>query len=227
MFHSVRTVFGVFPQRIHGHRGHVGSHGMDDFNRPPDPDDPDMLFGGGIVEFGTQLHPVDEAKNLPVIGKGHKNYMRQSPVRDHLGVITLIGEDPPAPTNRVDLDPYVRDVYGFPVARITYKSHPNDKRVERRYVPELKRILKEAGAAFVLSVPLSILTGGIPNTKHILGTLRMGTDPDRSVTDPYGRFHDLENLYCSDGGVFVTSTGYNPTLTIQALACRQAYRILA
>jgi choline dehydrogenase-like flavoprotein len=227
MFHSVRTVFGIFPQRVHGHRGHVGSHGMDDFNRPPDPDDPDKLFGGGIVEFGNQLHPIDEAKNLPLIGVNHKKYMRQSLVRDHLGVVTLIGEDPPVLTNRVDLDPHVRDVYGFPVARITYKSHSNDKRVEQRYVPELKRILREAGAVFVLSVPLSILTGGIPNTKHILGTLRTGTDPDQSVTDPYGKFHDLENLYCADGGVFVTSTGYNPTLTIQALACRQAYDILA
>jgi len=227
MFHSVRTVFGIFPQRIHGHRGHVGSHGMDDFNRTPNPDDPGKLFGGGIVEFGNQLHPIDEAKNLPLIGVNHKKYMRQSLVRDHLGVVTLIGEDPPVPTNRVDLDPHVRDVYGFPVARITYKAHSNDKRVEQRYVPELKRILREAGAAFVLSVPLSILTGGIPNTKHILGTLRTGTDPDQSVTDPYGKFHDLENLYCADGGVFVTSTGYNPTLTIQALACRQAYDILA
>jgi paromamine 6'-oxidase/6'''-hydroxyneomycin C oxidase/2'-deamino-2'-hydroxyparomamine 6'-oxidase len=55
----------------------------------------------------------------------------------------------------------------------------------------------------------------------------MGTDPARSVTDPFGRFHDVDNLYCGDGGVFVTSTGYNPTLTIQALAARMAHRILA
>ena len=76
-------------------------------------------------------------------------------------------------------------------------------------------------------MPLSVQTGGVPDSKHILGTLRMGIDPERSVTDPYGKFHDLENLYCADGGVFVTSTGYNPTLTIQALAARQAHSILA
>jgi len=226
MFHSVYTVFGLFPQRTHIHRGRVGTHGMDDFNRPPDPQDPDRVFGGGIVEFGAQLHPIAEAKNLPLIGEAHKLYMRSSPVRDHLGVVTLIGKDPPVPSNRVDLDPDVRDVYGFQVARVTYSPHPSEEAMARHYLPRLQRILQEAGAFFVLTVPLSIQTGGVPDTKHILGTLRMGTDPDRSVTDPQGKFHDLANLYCADGGVFVTSTGYNPTLTIQALAHRQALGIL-
>jgi choline dehydrogenase-like flavoprotein len=90
----------------------------------------------------------------------------------------------------------------------------------------VERILREAGAMVAFSVPGSILAGGVPNTKHILGTLRMGTDPDRSVTDPYGKFHDLDNLYCGDGGLFVTSTSYNPTLTQQALAAMQAHHIL-
>lgn len=227
MFHSSRTIFGIFPQRTHIHRGRVGTHYLDDFHRPPDPDDPDKLFGGGVVEFGAQLHPIEEAKNLPLAGEGHKKYMRGSLFRDHLGVITLIGEDPPVPTNRVDLDPDVRDVYGSRVARITYKEHPNDQKVVDRYVPKLKKIMWEAGASLVLDVPQTILTGGISNTGHILGTLRMGEDPDRSVTDPFGKFHDLDNLYCADGAVFVTSTGYNPTLTTQALAHRQAVRIVA
>jgi len=227
MFHLVYSVFGLFPQRTHIHRGHVGSHGMDDFNRAPDPDDPDKIFGGGIVEFGAQLHPIDEAKYLPLVGESHKRWMRESLFRDHLGVVTLIGEDPPVPTNRVDLDPEVRDVYGFPVARITYQPPDTRTALEARYVPPMVRILREAGAFFTMAVPLSVESGGIPNSKHILGTLRMGTDPDRSVTDPHGRFHDLENLYGTDGGLFVTSTGYNPTLTQQALAARQAHGILS
>jgi choline dehydrogenase-like flavoprotein len=48
----------------------------------------------------------------------------------------------------------------------------------------------------------------------------MGTDPRTSVVDPYGRFHDVENMICTDSSVFVTSSGYNPTLTIVALAIR-------
>ena len=222
LFHAVTTVFGLFSSRTHIHRGHVGSHVMDDFNRAPTSEDPDPLFGGGIVEFGAQLHPIAEAKNLPLRGAAHKEVMRESLFRDHLGVITLIGEDLPLSDNRVDLDPVVRDVYGFPVARITWREHPNDRRVVERYAPKLEEILRVAGAREVFTVPLSIENGGVPNSRHVLGTLRMGTDPDRFATDRYGRFHDLANLYCADGGVFVTATGYNPTLTIQALACRQA-----
>ena len=226
MFHPTRSIFGIFPQRMHIHRGRVGTQGIDDLLKPPDPDDPDKVFGGGVVEFGSQLHPIMEAKNLVLIGESHKKYMRASLVRDHLGVITYIGEDPPVPTNRVDLDPEVRDVYGFAVARITYQTPPHSVRAEGRFVPKLERILWEAGAMFVLAVPEALWSGGIPQTKHIMGTLRMGTDADQSVTDRYGKFHDLENLYCADGGVYVTSTGYNPTVTIQALACRQAHHIL-
>jgi choline dehydrogenase-like flavoprotein len=225
MFHAVTTVFGLFPGRTHIHRGHVGSHVMDDFNRAPAPDDPDPLFGGGIVEFGAQLHPIAEAKNLPLRGVAHKDMMRESLFRDHLGVITLIGEDLPLSENRVDLDPTVRDVYGIAVPRITWREHPNDRLVVERYAPKLEEVLRVAGAREVFTVPLSLESGGVPNSRHVLGTLRMGDDPDRSVTDRYGRFHDVANLYCADGGVFVTSTGYNPTLTIQALACRQAHHI--
>jgi choline dehydrogenase-like flavoprotein len=53
----------------------------------------------------------------------------------------------------------------------------------------------------------------------------MGTDPETSVVDPWGRFHELDNLYCADSAVFPTSTGYNPTLTLQALASRQAHHV--
>ncbi len=42
------------------------------------------------------------------------------------------------------------------------------------------------------------------------------------VVGPEGRFHDVENLLCADSSVFVTSTGYGPTLTLAALAHRTA-----
>jgi choline dehydrogenase-like flavoprotein len=225
MFHNVWSIVGFYPFRVHGHRGRVGTHGMDDFNRAPEHGESGRPFGGGIVEFGQQLHPIAEAKNLKVPGSFHKRYMRSSLFRDRLGVVTFIGEDPPVPTNRVELDPVVRDVYGLPVARIVYAPHENDYAAADFYVPKLKKVLREAGARFVFSSLLSIQSGGIPDTKHILGTLRMGTDPATSVTDAWGKFRDLDNLYCADGGVFTTSTGYNPTLTIQALAYRQAKSI--
>ena len=65
-----------------------------------------------------------------------------------------------------------------------------------------------------------------PNSSHIMGTLRMGADPATSVTDANCKFHDLDNLYSVDGAPFTTSSGFNPTLTLQALASRTAAAII-
>ena len=61
---------------------------------------------------------------------------------------------------------------------------------------------------------------GASISRHIMGTCRMGDDPRTSVVDRWQRFHDVENMVCTDSSVFPTSTGYGPTLTIVALAIR-------
>jgi choline dehydrogenase-like flavoprotein len=53
---------------------------------------------------------------------------------------------------------------------------------------------------------------------HLMGTARMGTDPERSVVNESGRCHDARNVFIVDGSIFVTAGGVNPTSTIQALA---------
>jgi choline dehydrogenase-like flavoprotein len=78
-----------------------------------------------------------------------------------------------------------------------------------------------AGAQFAFVSP--IFDGErTPTSRHVMGTLRMGADPRTSVVDAFGKFHDLDNLYSADGAPFPTSSGYNPTLTIQALSLRTA-----
>jgi choline dehydrogenase-like flavoprotein len=55
-----------------------------------------------------------------------------------------------------------------------------------------------------------------------MGTARMSADPEQGVTNPYGRAHEVPNLFISDGSVFTTAGAANPTLTIVALVLRQA-----
>ena len=55
----------------------------------------------------------------------------------------------------------------------------------------------------------------------------MGADPATGVVDANGRSFDIRNLWICDGSVFPTCGGVNPSLTIQALACRTADRIAA
>ena len=76
-----------------------------------------------------------------------------------------------------------------------------------------KEILAAAGARHV-HVTRPMVYGGW----HLLGTARMGNDPERSVVNAWGRSHDVKNLFIVDGSIFVTSGGVNPTSTIQALA---------
>jgi choline dehydrogenase-like flavoprotein len=53
-------------------------------------------------------------------------------------------------------------------------------------------------------------------------TARMSKDPRDGVVDAFGRTHDVANLFISDGSALSTPGSANPTLTIVALALRQA-----
>jgi choline dehydrogenase-like flavoprotein len=65
------------------------------------------------------------------------------------------------------------------------------------------------------------------DTAHLNGTARMGIDPRTSVVDADCRSWEIPNLWICDGSVFPTVGGVNPSLTIQAIACRAADRIKA
>lgn len=65
------------------------------------------------------------------------------------------------------------------------------------------------------------------NSTHPLGGCAMGADPRRSVVDAFGRHHQIDNLYVIDGSVFPTSLGVNPSLSIYALAARNATALAA
>ncbi len=159
--------------------------------------------------------------------------MRTSPLRRHLAGLSMVGEDLPQLANVVDLDPTIRDVYGLPVPRITHTSHPFEIAASHYFGPRLGAICAAAPGAIAAGwLPVGALaeaTGGFgspyagpASTAHILGTARMGRDAETSVVDRWGRMHELDNVYVADGSVFVSSGGFNPTLTIMALSLRMA-----
>ncbi len=184
---------------------------------------------GGIVEHGGPYLPILEATLYPW-GPRHNSLMRDSPLRRKLWAFTMQGEDLPVASNRVDLDPVIRDVRGFPVARMTYKPHRHELVASWHHGPRLIAVLEEMGASWTSIVTTPGSAGGpgegrlsdVPQSRHVMGTVRMGEDPATSVVDAYGRFHDLQNLVVADSSVFVTASGYGPTLTLAALAARAA-----
>ncbi len=231
MYHFQTFVIGQFPFRLHGHRGRSVTHLHDDHMIIDDDvrayarDHGLPYFRGGLTEHGGGGSPVMEGI-YTAPGITHSREMLDSKLRDKLWAFTVQGEDLPQATNRIDLDPTVRDVYGFSAGRATYDVHPHEVVASRYYAPKLQAIMRAAGADHTFAASSPPLEGDRAGTqsasmsRHIMGTCRMGEDPATSVVDPWQRFHDVENLVCTDSSVFPTSTGYGPTLTIVALALR-------
>lgn len=225
MFHHQTIGVGIYQQDLHGERGKSVSTGFSDFRGVPN--DPARPLGG-IVEFGTNSEKIADAAqymNLGFRGATLKSYLRSSPFGRHIAVLIMQGEDAPQLTNRIDLDPRVKDINGRPVPRVTYQAHPFEILARMFYGPKLIDLHGASGAQFAFVAPPN--DGGVtPASSHIMGTLRMGTDPATSVCDAFCKLHDLDNVYSADGAPFPTGSGYNPTLTIQALALRTAGAIV-
>jgi choline dehydrogenase-like flavoprotein len=244
MFHFFTLGVGFFAGELHAWRGPNTTFTIDDFVGPykgPEARAAGLPYlKGGICETGGTLLLLQEAQLYGAVpdswGVAHKDLMRASPFRRHLAGLSMVGEDMPQEANRVDLDPKIRDVYGFPVPRVTRSAHNFELVASAYYGPKLAAICQAApGALSGQTVPVGTIAeqGGPPAdlaagqaaTAHIMGTARMGRDPRRSVVDAFGRAHEVENLFVADGSVFASSGGFNPTNTIMALSLRMATHI--
>ncbi len=129
---------------------------------------------------------------------------------NHWAALGVLGEILPWEDNRVELAEEM-DHYGLRVAKITFRLHDNDKKVAQFGVKKTMEILQAAGAQEVVEEP---------RYAHLVGGARMGSDPRTSVTNSFGRTHDIPNLFVCDGSLLPTQGSANPGLTIQALAAR-------
>jgi gluconate 2-dehydrogenase alpha chain len=239
MFHLQTNVNGFLPERVHGQRGRAVTHGVSDFRGVEPGGEAIRVFPGnvvhlgGVCEFGaSQGLPISEdagvyAFDLGVFryGIGLKNAMRDLPLGQHLFGLIMQAEDAPQLSNQVDLDPTVTDVFGRPAPRITYDLHPYELEARKFYTPFIQQVVLNAGSSRTFTTPCDV-TLGAPTSRHVMGTLRMGNDPATSVVDAGGKFHEVDNLYACDGSVFPTSSGWNPTLTIMAVAAKIAHALV-
>jgi len=233
MCHYQSIIVGMMPFDVHGDRGRAVTHVHDDAMIPDErsiqaaKDAGLPWIRGGLVEHSGGGMPAREAKIYPW-GANHGELMKNSPMRRHLFAFIMQGEDLPYATNTVDLDPHIKDVRGFPVARITYRPGRHELVASQHYGPQLEEILLEMGATWTTktSSPGTSYNGPhatpVPESRHIIGTARMGVDPATSVVDEWGRVHGLDNVIVADSSVFPTSAGYGPTLTLVALSARAA-----
>ena len=176
------------------------------------------LCGGGMLanEFiRLPIHMVDRLpRGTPRWGLAHKQAMRQW----HKRSIVIMGptQQTPSASGRVTVDSGVRDKWGLPVARFEGNVHPHTFEIGDVQAKRAETWLKEAGA-----IDTSLMAWhpeGVSAGQHQAGTCRMGTDPHGSVVDRNCRVHDVDNVFVIDGSVHVTNGGFNPVLTIMAIA---------
>jgi len=183
------------------------------------------FYGGGGIDARFDFYPISFALNglppdVPQWGRDFKAALAEYFTR----TMYLLSHSTTLPleSNSVSLDPEVKDQWGLPALRVTFKNHPDDLKTMKFFLDREMELLGAAGARKTWAVPVQETEFGA----HLLGTCRMGIDPKSSVVSPDHRAHDLPNLFLCDGSSFVTSGRNQPTFTIQALAYRAADRII-
>ena len=214
MFHAFGIVTGVFEERLDSHKGPAAccilskqfyetdaSRGfLRGFN---------MQVTRGPGPLGTAMQGL-QTGTIPWGEGHHEAFAKQF---DHTAGICIVGEDLPEEHNRVTLDPELVDSDGIPAPKITYRYSENSRNMMRFGLARGEEVMRAAGAREVSSAgPLK------PTGWHLMGTARMGDDPETSVVNAWGRSHDVKNLFVVDGSIFVTSGGVNCASTIQACA---------
>jgi gluconate 2-dehydrogenase alpha chain len=232
MTHIRATAFVTFDDRyVNMYMGpNAQKHSLDDFNA-------DNFDHGGlgfirgaqisISTVGLQGGPIGAAIGMnppPGIrqwGAAYRDFFTKNFAR-HASVIGQV-EDLPYAHQTIDLDPNIRDACGLPAPRMTYDwRRPNEIARVEFMLKKMEEIGRAMGATQVWRAPSG---PGAPGGHHEGGT-RMGSDPKTSVVNGYGQSWDIPNLFVIGSSTFPSQSGFNPTLTIQALAYMSADAIV-
>jgi len=212
--HAYSGGSGLFEKDVFDGLGPAARVACCDFNHAL----PGGLKGGALIanEFIRLPYLYSRfglAPGVPAWGLEHKRYVR----RHYKSTVALMGpvQEMPVFGCRVEIAPDLKDSWGIPTVRISGQRHPQDRAVGEFIAAKCEEWLKEAGATTTWQI---IAGRGVSGGQHQAGTCRMGNDPKTSVVDKYCRIHDLDNVYVVDGSVHVNNGGFNPSLTIQAIA---------
>jgi len=172
-------------------------------------------FGSAYTAMGTHTAAVAPW------GEGHRGFFDERFGR-HL-MVFMFGEDLPIRENRVTLDPSVTDSSGLPAAHVDFAVSENDRRLGEFGIERITDVANALGA--LTTNHTGVLSP--PPAWHLMGTARMGNNPDDSVTNKYNQTWEVPNLFITDGSSMTTGGAVNPTSTIGAIATRAAEYIKA
>jgi len=213
MRHMTGSVYALFDKPVNMHRGTTMAGIIMDEGKH----NPKRGFVGGYEMETLSLGLPFMAAFLDP-GAWGREFTTALDSYDHMAGMWLVGEDLPQEKNAVTLHPKEKDKFGLPVPNVHFDDHENDTAMRNHAYKQGAAVYDAVGATRTFPTP------PYPST-HNLGTNRMSAKARDGVVNKWGQTHDIKNLFVSDGSQFTTGAAENPTLTIVALAMRQADRI--
>lgn len=213
MRHMTGSVYAAFDKPVHMYRGTT----MAGIIQDEAGHDPKRGFVGGY-EMETLALGLPFMAAFLDPGAWGEDFTWMMDRYANLAGMWLVGEDMPREDNRISLNTDLADANGLPVVNVHFDDHDNDVAMREHAFTQGEAVYRAAGATRTFRTP------PYPST-HNLGTNRMSADAADGVCDADGQSHDIPNLFIADGSQFTTGGAENPTLTIVALAIRQADHI--
>ena len=210
MRHMTGSVYATFDKPVNMHRGTTMAGIIQDESRH----DPSRGFVGGY-EMETLSLGVPFMAAFLDPGSWGRSFSSALDQYQNMAGMWLVGEDMPQESNRITLHKTEKDQYGLPAPNVHFDDHANDIKMRNHAYRQGSALYDAVGAIRTFPTP------PYPST-HNMGTNRMSEKPKDGVVNRWGQTHDISNLFVSDGSVFTTGGAENPTLTIMALALRQA-----
>ena len=213
MVQSNQAVWGLMDREVRSYKGPPSLAISEHWNYEDRGKD---FFGGYAYMSQGPLPGAWAATQSMTRGLWGQRLLDEMELFNHQVGLKIVGECLPQERNRVTLSDET-DQYGLRIPRVSYSYCDNDRRLIEHALGFMRQSLVATHATDIWDE--------LDDTCHLNGTARMGDDPRTSVVDADCRSWDIPNLWICDGSVFPTVGGANPSLTIQAIACRTADRI--
>lgn len=210
MNHATSAAVSIYDKPVYMYRGTSISAVVADEARH----DTRRGFAGGYYLEGLSLGLPFVAAFMKPGGWG-RDVTSAIDLYDHMTCVWVCGEDLAREQNAITLHGSEKDQYGLPIPIVTKTYHDNDDRLAAHGLKAWRALSEAVGAKRVIDMP------PYP-ASHNMGTNRMSAKAKDGVVNKWGQAHDVKNLFVSDGSQFTSSGACNPTLTIVALAIRQA-----
>jgi choline dehydrogenase-like flavoprotein len=222
MDHPVQLSWALAQEPLYPYRSPLENAGIEDLRDGPSRRER-AAFRMAIGEDGWSFPgtpPTTLASELIASGLRGKRLVEQmnAHVARQIRFANLM-EQLPDPENRVTPAFDQVDAIGIPRPRIQYRLD--------EYIQRGMAAAREMSEQIFAAMGASLVAHGEEHegAGHVMGTYRMGNDPNSSVVNAEQRSHDHPNLFLLGSGVFPTVGTANPTLTIAALSLWAAQTI--